>query len=189
MPQVCIMCKMLKDESEFNQIKRSNEVKLAKSCREWNLKKSEEKRRALESTHQHLWIREDGSKITDLWDIVDDHKDHACDKCRKEKSVKEFVTYGSKYNLKLSKVCRVCNDYRRLENERRKRGEFTEEWYWNGHLIRRYRLQGRFWKNYGRHQIIGFMTIWYKKITAPEHLKNDHKIWKNFLRKPINKHD
>ena len=34
MPQVCIMCKMFKDESEFNQIKRSNEVKLAKSYRE-----------------------------------------------------------------------------------------------------------------------------------------------------------
>ena len=97
------------------------------------------KTKALELAYQHLWIREDGSKITDPWEIVDDHKDHACGKCRKEKSVKEFVIYGSKYNPKLSKVCRVCNGYRRFENERRKRGEYKEEWYWNGHLIRRYR--------------------------------------------------
>ena len=33
------------------------------------------------------------------------------------------------------KVCKICNDYRRKENERRKRSEFKEEWYWNGHLI------------------------------------------------------
>ena len=141
MLQVCTICKVLKDESEFNQIKRKYEVRLTKSFRDCNFKKSEEKRRTLESTYQHLWIRKDGSKITDPWEIVDE--DHTCDKCRKEKSVKEFVIYGSKYNPKLSKVCcRVCNDY--LESERRKRGEFKEEWYWNGHLIRRYRLQRRF---------------------------------------------
>ena len=98
------MCKVLKDESEFNQIKR-NEVRLAKSCRECNSKKSEEERKALESTYQHLWIREDGSKVTDHLGVVDDHKRHTCDKCRKEKSVKEFVAYGSKYNPKLYKVC------------------------------------------------------------------------------------
>ena len=33
------MCKVFKDESEFNQIKRNNEVRLAKSCRECNSKK------------------------------------------------------------------------------------------------------------------------------------------------------
>ena len=75
------------------------------------------KTKALELAYQHLWIREDGSKITDPWEIVDDHKDHACGKCRKEKSVKEFVIYGSKYNPKLSRVCRVCNGYPRFENE------------------------------------------------------------------------
>ena len=139
MPQACTMCKVLKDESEFNQIKRNNEVRLAKSCRECNSKKCEEKKKALELAYQHLWIREDGSKITDPWEIVDDHKDHTCDKCRKGKSVREFVIYGSKYNPKLSKECRVCNGYRRFENKRRKGAEYKEEWYWNGHLIRRYR--------------------------------------------------
>ena len=133
MPQVCTICKALKDESEFNHIKRNYEVRLPKSCRECNFKKSVEKRRALETTYQHLWIREDGRKLTDPWEIVDDHNNHTCDKCRKEKSVKEFVIYGSKYNPKLSKVCRVCNGYRRFENEKHKRGEFKEEWYWNGH--------------------------------------------------------
>ena len=76
MRQTCTICKVLKDESEFNQIKRNKEGRLAKSCRECNLKKYEEKKRALELEYQHLWIREDGSKITDPWEIVYDHKDH-----------------------------------------------------------------------------------------------------------------
>ena len=139
MSQVCTMCKVLKDESEFNQIKRNSEVNLAKPCRECNLKKYEEKRRALESTHQHLWTREDDSKITDRWEIVENHKDHTCDKYRKEKSENEFVIYGSKYNRNISKLCGVCNGYHRFENERPKKGEFKEEWHWNEHLIRRYR--------------------------------------------------
>ena len=75
------MRRVLKDESEFNQIKRNKQVRWEKPCRECNLKKYEAKRRALESTYQYVWIREDGSMITDLWEIVDDHKDHTCDKC------------------------------------------------------------------------------------------------------------
>ena len=34
-------------------------------------------------------------------------------------------------------------------------------------------------------QIIGFLTILYKKVTPPENLRNDHKIWKTFLREHI----
>ena len=129
MPQVYTMCKVLKDESEFNQVKRNNEVRLAKSCRQCNSKKYVEKSKALESTYQHVWIREDSSKITDLWEIADDHKDHTCYKCRK--SVKKFVTYGSKYSPRLSKACRVCNGYRRFENERRT-GRMVLEWAFDG---------------------------------------------------------
>ena len=75
---------------------------------------------------------EDVSKITDPMKNVDDHKDHTCDVCRKEKSVKEFVIYGLKYNPKLSKACRVCNGYPRfqnekLRNEKRKKGEYKKE--------------------------------------------------------------
>ena len=96
MPQACTICKVIKEESEFNQIKRNDEVRLAKLCRECNSKKYEEKKKALELEYQHLWIREDGSKITDPWEIVDNHKNHTCDVCRKEKLVKEFVIYSSK---------------------------------------------------------------------------------------------
>ena len=87
---------------------------------------------------------EDGSKITDPWEIADDEKDHACDACRKEKSVKEFVIYGSKYNPKLHKACRVCNGYRRFQNEirneRHKKGEYKQEWRWNGYLQKMFKL-------------------------------------------------
>ena len=54
MPQACTMCKVLKDESEFNQIKRNKQVRWEKSRRECNLKKYEAKRRALESRYQYL---------------------------------------------------------------------------------------------------------------------------------------
>ena len=91
----------------------------------------------MQSIYQNLWIREYGSKITDTWVNDDDHKFHTSDMSRKEKSVKELVIYDSKFNPKLSKICKICNDCRRKENERLKRGEFKEEWYWNGHLLRR----------------------------------------------------
>ena len=61
--------------------------------------------------YHHLWIRDDGSQITDLWEDVIDHKLHKCAKCRIEKPVKTFVIYGSKYNPKLSKVCKFGNNY------------------------------------------------------------------------------
>ena len=87
---------------------------------------------------------EDVSKITDPMKNVDDHKDHTCDVCRKEKSVKEFVIYGSKYNPKLSKACRVCNGYRRFQNEicneRRKKDEYKKERCWNGYLQKMVKL-------------------------------------------------
>ena len=38
------MCKVLQDESEFDQIKRNNEVGLAESCTECNLKKFRRKK-------------------------------------------------------------------------------------------------------------------------------------------------
>ena len=127
MPQIGTICKIVKGELKFNHIERNKDLRPAKSCKECKSKKSEEKRRALESTYQHLWIWKDGSKITDPWEVVDDHKRHTCNKCRKVKSVKEFAIYGSKYNPKLSRVCKICNDYRRKENERCKRGGFKEE--------------------------------------------------------------
>ena len=76
--------------------------------------------------------------MTDPWEIVYDHKRYNCTKYRKEKTVKESVIYGSKYNSKSCKVCKIFNDYRRGEkDEKHKRGEFKDEWCQNGHLIRR----------------------------------------------------
>ena len=57
--------------------------------------------------------KKDGSKITDPWKVVDDHKRHKCVKCRKEKAVEKFAICTSKYNPKLSKTCKSCNDYRK----------------------------------------------------------------------------
>ena len=36
----------------------------------------------------------------DPWKVVHAHKDHNCVKCRKEKTLRVFVIYGSKYNPK-----------------------------------------------------------------------------------------
>lgn len=56
-------------------------------------------------------------------------KDHNCAKFRKEKAVGEFMIYDWKYNLKLSQLCKICSDYCRKGDERRKRGGFKDEWY------------------------------------------------------------
>ena len=39
--------------------------------------------------------------------------------------------------LKNTKVSKICNDYRRKEDGRCKKGKREDELYWNGHLIRR----------------------------------------------------
>ena len=52
MRQTCAICKVLKDESGFNQIERNNEVRLAKSCRECNLKKYGEKTEGAKSCRE-----------------------------------------------------------------------------------------------------------------------------------------
>ena len=77
-------------------VKEKQGVQLAKSYRERNLEKRENKKKALESTYQHLCIREGNP-----WEIVDYHKCHNCNKCIKEKSVKELGIYDPKYNPKL----------------------------------------------------------------------------------------
>ena len=84
--------------------------------------------KTLEFTYQHSQITKDGSRIIDPWKIADEDKRHNCAKFFKKKSLKEFVICGSKYNPKLSKVCKLCN------NSSRKgvgRVDFKNEWYKN----------------------------------------------------------
>ena len=54
MPQKFAICKIIKDESELNQLRRNKEVGLAKSCKECNLVVYGSKKKALELTYQHL---------------------------------------------------------------------------------------------------------------------------------------
>ena len=37
----------------------------------------------------------------------------------------------------MSKTCKICIDYLRKEDERRKWGEFKDKWHWNKHSISR----------------------------------------------------
>ena len=82
MSQKCTKCKITKDESELNQDWKSHAKRVIQKC----INNFREK--TLEFTYHHLWIRKYGSKITDLWQILDDHKRHNCAKCKKEKVVK-----------------------------------------------------------------------------------------------------
>ena len=126
MPQKCSICKITKIDADFSLLKRKGNEVLAKSCKECNFEKSSEQKRARELKYQHLWTREDGSKITDPWEVVDDHKIHTCKACNIDKSVQEFVIFGSKYNPKLSMTCKTCLDVLTEEVERRKRGDFKK---------------------------------------------------------------
>ena len=35
--------------------------------------------------YEYLWVRDDGSKTIDPWEVVDDYKLLKCEKCRIEK--------------------------------------------------------------------------------------------------------
>ena len=63
---------------------------LTKSCKDCSLKKYENEKKGLKLTHQHFWIRKDGSKITDSWEIVYDYKRYNCTKYRKKKQWKNL---------------------------------------------------------------------------------------------------
>ena len=138
-PQKRAICKIIKDESAFNQLKRNiyKNIGLTKSSIDYELEMHQNKKKTLKLRYRNLQMRKDHSKITDPYEVVDDHNCLNCIECRKEKSVKEFVTYGSKCNPKLSKICKNCDDYLRKEHERQKRGEFKDEWHWTEHLVKR----------------------------------------------------
>ena len=76
MPQICL-------KKTFNQLKRNKdkELVLTKSC-------IKIKKKALELTYQHLWIRKDGSKIIDSREVLEDYKCRKCIKSRKEKNAR-----------------------------------------------------------------------------------------------------
>ena len=87
----------------------------------------ENKEKTLELTYQHLCTRKDDCNVIDPWENADDHKQLNRIKCGKENVARVFVKYGSKFDLNLSNTCKVCTDYRRKEDERRKRGDFKEK--------------------------------------------------------------
>ena len=139
----CVICKDFKDEVHFLYEQNGKEV-LGKSCKECNKNKSDVKKNVLKLKYKHIWERKDGTMITDPWEIVDDHKIHTCKTCYLDKSVREFVICGSKYNPKLSINCKDCLDIKRDGVGRRKRGEYKQEWYWNNIKCTR-RNDGSIW--------------------------------------------
>ena len=94
------------NEPVFNQLKRNKDKEevLSKPFKECNLEMYENRKKALELTYQHLWTRKDSRKFKNQCEIIDDHKHNNCAKCRKEKVVREFAIYGSKYYPKLCKT-------------------------------------------------------------------------------------
>ena len=73
----------------MNWVKRNKneEAGLVKSCKNCNLEKAKNIFKKLEPKCRHHWIRKDGRKITDPWEVFDDYKLYNCAKCRKEKLV------------------------------------------------------------------------------------------------------
>ena len=126
----CTICKQILSHDKFNMIKRSGEMILAKSCIQCNIDKMHEVDERQRLKYLHLWTRNDGSKISDPWEIVDDHQYHECNRCRDLCDVKAFALHGTKYNPRLSKACIECIEYSKEGVERRKRGEYKEEWVW-----------------------------------------------------------
>ena len=102
----CINCSKIINEEKYHKIQRQK--------------------------YKHLWIREDGSTITDPYEIVDDKRLHLCRICMDMKPVAEYKVVG-KYNPRLIKTCNVCLEAQKVEREQRKNGALPRlEWKWNG---------------------------------------------------------
>ena len=80
-------------------------------CQALNPEDQEKRKKAL---FAHLWIRSDGSEITDPWEVVDDGQKHKCRICKRLKDVKEFNLGGGKLNPRLTKGCSQCLETLRL---------------------------------------------------------------------------
>ena len=135
--QKCTVCKQTKPAGDFNTIKRNGDTRLAKSCILCNLIKTKEKKERHEKEFAHLWIREDKSKITDPYEIVDDNVPRRCNLCHAWKPPREFSIFGISLHPKLTRGCTSCLELNRKDAERRKTGDVKDSWYWNGHLITR----------------------------------------------------
>ena len=119
-------------------IKRKKDIwSYAKSCKECNLKKKKEQDDREFEKDKHLWIRKNGTMITDPWEVLNDGLLHECIYCKIKKKARMFNIMGSKFCPKLSKGCSWCINCNRREVFRREQRFVKEEWYWNGHLIRR----------------------------------------------------
>ena len=77
------------------------------------------KKKALELTYQHLWIRKDGSKIIDSCEVLEDYKCRKCVKSRKKKW--ENLWYIAQNATQNYLRRKICNDYRRKKDERHKK--------------------------------------------------------------------
>jgi len=102
--QKCAVCKQTKPADSFNTIKRNGDTKLSESCISCNQIKTKEKNEQKEKEFAHLWTREDGSKITDPYEIVDDNEPRRCNLCHAWKLPKEFSIIGL-INPRLTKGC------------------------------------------------------------------------------------
>ena len=101
------------------------------SSEEHNLENYSNKENVLEWTYHLFGTRRNGGTITDPWKIVDDHKRNNCVLSRKEKILRDSVTYFSEYNPKL--IHRYATKTSKpvftiAEEKINKKGEFKGGW-------------------------------------------------------------
>ena len=123
--QECRICKHTLPLEQFNKIRIKNytwDEKLkrnvaervpSKNCIECGKIQTEKSRiyakNKMTAKYKHIWTREDGSTITDPYEIVDDKKLHICSLSKLSCPVREFNITG-KYNPKLTKTCTYCSE-------------------------------------------------------------------------------
>ena len=123
--QECRICKQTIPLEQFNKILKRwrrkdpppqdffKELIPSKNCIECGKIQTEKSRiyakNKMTAKYKHIWTREDGSTITDPYEIVDDKKLHICSLCKLSCPVREFNITG-KYNPKLTKTCTYCSE-------------------------------------------------------------------------------
>ena len=101
----CVICSQVYKIEKFKSLV-TNEM--TRVCRYCQCLGSEGQKERIKSLFAHLWVRSDGTEITDPWEVVEDGQKHKCRLCKEFKEVKEFNLSGGKHNPRITKACTLC---------------------------------------------------------------------------------
>ena len=112
----CVICSQVYKIEKFRSLVTNEVTRVCVHCQRLSWEGQKER---IKSLYAHLWIRSDGTEITDPREVVNDGQKHKCRICKELKEVKEFSLSGGKYNPRLTKACTQCLKIKTIKREKK----------------------------------------------------------------------